>query len=331
MPKRYTDNEFKEIIKRVHNDKIIVLGEYKNSKTKILVKNIVCNHEWEAIPHVLINGHGCPKCSKRYGKTTEEFKKEVFNLVGDEYEVLGEYKNNSTKIEFKHNECGNTFYMTPNAFLSGQRCPHEKNIRGANTNSLVLGKPELKNKQIEELCLKNNYTVIKGYKRANINLLLKCNVCGNLYSVKPYHFINDNSNCKCRNRSKGERIIEQYLKDNNYKYSIEYCFNDCKNQKKLFFDFAILDKDDKVLFLIEFDGTQHYQIKYTEEDYRKCVENDNIKNEYCINNNIPLIRIKYNRSIKYFKETIINELEEKISNLNMPIPSEALRETFRNV
>ena len=108
MPKRYTDNEFKEIIKRVHNDKIIVLGEYKNSKTKILVKNIVCNHEWEAIPHVLINGHGCPKCSKRYGNTTEEFKKEVFNLVGDEYILKSDYINNKTKVKILHTNCNET-------------------------------------------------------------------------------------------------------------------------------------------------------------------------------------------------------------------------------
>ena len=56
-------------------------------------------------------------------KTTREFKQEVYNLVGNEYSVLGEYINNKTKIKMKHNLCGHEFEMTPNSFLSGgNRC-----------------------------------------------------------------------------------------------------------------------------------------------------------------------------------------------------------------
>ena len=55
-------------------------------------------------------------------KTTREFKQEVYNLVGNEYSVLGEYVTNKIKIKMKHNLCGNEFEMTPNRFLSGNRC-----------------------------------------------------------------------------------------------------------------------------------------------------------------------------------------------------------------
>jgi len=55
-------------------------------------------------------------------KTTEEFKNEVYNLVGNDYAVLGEYDTKSTKIKFQHS-CGNIFEMTPHNFLHGQRCP----------------------------------------------------------------------------------------------------------------------------------------------------------------------------------------------------------------
>ena len=34
-------------------------------------------------------------------KDTEYFKREVYDLVGDEYEVLGEYVNTHTKIKLK--------------------------------------------------------------------------------------------------------------------------------------------------------------------------------------------------------------------------------------
>jgi hypothetical protein len=67
----------------------------------------------------------------KYGyerKTTAEFKKEVYDLVGNEYTILGEYITNKIKILIRHNcdECNNyEFEMRPNSFLSaGQRCPY---------------------------------------------------------------------------------------------------------------------------------------------------------------------------------------------------------------
>ena len=49
-------------------------------------------------------------------------------------------------------------------------------------------------------------------------------------------------------------------------------------------------------YFIEFDGIQHFQSSSgwnTEEQLTKTKNNDKIKNEYCIKNNIPLIRIPY--------------------------------------
>ena len=43
-------------------------------------------------------------------KTTEEFKKEVYTLVGNEYSVLGNYINNKTKIT--NYEEFNSYFLT---------------------------------------------------------------------------------------------------------------------------------------------------------------------------------------------------------------------------
>ena len=56
-------------------------------------------------------------------RTTEEFKKLVYDLVGDEYTVLGEYMTTLTKIQMRHNKCGTEFTPTPARFLEGTRCP----------------------------------------------------------------------------------------------------------------------------------------------------------------------------------------------------------------
>ena len=35
-------------------------------------------------------------------KTHDEYIKEVYNVFGDEYTILGEYVNSNTKIKIKH-------------------------------------------------------------------------------------------------------------------------------------------------------------------------------------------------------------------------------------
>jgi len=56
-------------------------------------------------------------------KTTEQFSKEVKEMTNGEYEVLGEYQNNKTKIKIKHITCGNVYEVRPNDFQQGYRCP----------------------------------------------------------------------------------------------------------------------------------------------------------------------------------------------------------------
>lgn len=56
-------------------------------------------------------------------KTHEQFIKEVQELVGNDYSVLGTYVRTATKIKMKHNLCGTEWSITPNNFLRGRRCP----------------------------------------------------------------------------------------------------------------------------------------------------------------------------------------------------------------
>ena len=68
-----------------------------------------------------------------------------------------------------------------------------------------------------------------------------------------------------------------------------------KNGGFLRFDF-LLHLNNKQDILIELDGEQHYKPceKFGgEESFQKLKENDSLKNEYCEQHNIPLIRIPY--------------------------------------
>ena len=83
------------------------------------------------------------------------------------------------------------------------------------------------------------------------------------------------------------------------------------------FDVAVLDNSKNISFIIEYDGEQHVNGTRYSHDKRKNIEKfrrtqlyDKIKNEYCKDHNIDLLRISY-REKKNIIEIIDNKLKEK--------------------
>jgi hypothetical protein len=114
------------------------------------------------------------------------------------------------------------------------------------------------------------------------------------------------SQCPFCTSSKGEKLIKSYLERNNVNFITQYRMSDCKNERPLPFDFAILNSNNELLGLIEFQGIQHYIIKdfFGGAEYFKIIKrNDSIKVKYCLNNNIKLLIIPY---------TEINNINESV-------------------
>ncbi|WP_321834943.1 hypothetical protein [Clostridium butyricum] len=320
--KKISQEEFERRVYEVHGKNIKILGEYINKRTKILVK-CICGYKWKTNPEPLWNGHGCPKCSNNMKKTTEQFKKEVYELVKDEYEVLGEYKSTHTPILLKHNICGNTFSMSPKSFLyDNQRCPKERYKKSAESNSIPLEEIQEKINKLGE----GNYEIIGEYIAASKKTKFLHKICGNTFSMQPTRFIKGGIRCPHCYRSKGEEVIRDYLKDNDVVFKEQYKIKECKNIRPLPFDFAIFE-DNKLKCLIEYDGSQHYGRKFNndEEEFLKLKRNDKIKTEFCKDNNILLMRIKFVRSENpnIFKNKLISKLEKEFAKCNMTIPSQA--------
>lgn len=99
--------------------------------------------------------------------------------------------------------------------------------------------------------------------------------------------------CSFTHGSHGERKIIDILKNNNIQYVTEFTFEDLKlNGKKLRFDFYLPEYS----VLIEYDGRQHSIDENnwgTVNGLEYIKERDNIKDKYCIKNNLTLIRIPY--------------------------------------
>lgn len=136
-----------------------------------------------------------------------------------------------------------------------------------------------------------------NYKNTHDYIEIECGIHGK-FKQKAYKHISGQGCPKC-NQSKGEKEIEKILIQNNIEFENQKRFKNCINKKTLPFDFYL----PKYNICIEFDGIQHFEsldIFGGEIEFQKRKINDNIKNKFCKDNNIKLIRIKYDENI-YFK------------------------------
>jgi hypothetical protein len=101
---------------------------------------------------------------------------------------------------------------------------------------------------------------------------------------------------KCK-LSKNENRIKMFFDENNILYESQKMFDGCKYKRKLKFDFYLPEYNT----CIEYDGEQHFKKYRFEKNNKKLLVRqlrDQIKNEYCENNNINIIRIRYDEDIK---------------------------------
>ena len=233
-----------------------------------------------------IKSCGCKKGQLISKKTTKDLTGKVFGYLT----VLKptEERSNGSIIWECQCECGKICYI-PTSNLSREHtrscgCKTYK-ISGDKLRLKLKGKKFGKLTVIEELPSKN----------LESKWLCQCE-CGNKIEATGWHLTKGIvQSCGCL-ISKGEFKIRELLISANIPFTTQAIFEDCLSpkNKKLRFDFYIDNK-----YLIEFDGEQHYMKEpnqiFSIEDLEKIKLYDEIKNQWCKKNNIPLIRIKFDR------------------------------------
>ena len=133
-----------------------------------------------------------------------------------------------------------------------------------------------------------SYTNNKGY----VNIICKKH---GIFNQRANHHLNGRGCPICKN-SKGEIEIQKILINRNINHIQQKTFPGCKDLKVLPFDFYLPDHT----MCIEFDGRHHFE---SIENWggikrlKNTQKHDQIKNIYCKENNIKLIRIKYDENI----------------------------------
>ena len=264
-------------------DEYEVIGDYVNTHTHVLLRH-KCGNDFLMTPHSFLQGQRCPKCQHRsYKKTTDEFKEEMYNLVGNEYELYDEYINTKTPIKIKHNKCNQIYTVTPSMFLSGNRCPYCASNAKVSTEQF---------KDRIENSIGSDYELVGEFVNMITKVKMLHKICGNTYYANPNDITSRNSGCPYCKKSKGEDKISNFLDKYKIEYEPQKRFSNCVDCYTLPFDFYLPQYNT----CIEYDGHLHYMIvDYFggKESYDRTVKHDNIKTQYCNDNDIDLIRIPY--------------------------------------
>ena len=190
---------------------------------------------------------------------------------------MGKFVNVRTKVKHKCLKCNNEFDSCPKTVKSSiYGCPYCAGVRVSGVDYV--------NK------LPSDIKLVGEYKNCYTKTEHKCLVCMKNWSTKPYYITSRECGCPYCSSSKGERMINSILTNIRLPFISESSIN--INGKFYYFDFFVPD----LKLAIEFDGIQHFEsVEYFggSDNFNINILNDKIKEEYCVQNNIFLLRIPY--------------------------------------
>lgn len=220
---------------------------------------------------------------------------------------LVDYEDSKTKIKIicpKHREqqlelTGQEYFeVTPSKHAAGQaRCPFENKRNEPKHSDEHLAKMAQNVKSTAEF--KDKYF-------SEFNAAIKRNEKNpGFYKSITKHFES------LKRESYGEKKVAKILDEMNIPYKREHIFISCTNMKKgkscreLPFDFYLPELNT----CIEYDGEQHFKESnlYGPEKFLSTQANDKLKDKYCIENGIKLIRLHY--KLKDLKDELVISLD----------------------
>jgi hypothetical protein len=283
----------------------------------------ICNkHEEKGLQHsnydqMINSNRGCYYCgieSRGISQRLDEnIFKELIVRVGFIY-VGCDYNNENSKYKKV-----NINYLCPNHIDKGIQTIKYNNLLVSNGKcQYCIGRLRTKEDLQTELDKLHNTIDILEYTDYSSPILSKCRICGHEWETHGV-ILTQGHRCPYCSKSNFALAVSSLLDSWGYKYKDEFWYTGCRDILPLPFDFYLSDFN----ILIEADGEGHYipirRGTMTDEEtsimFEKIKLHDEIKTNYCKENNIPLIRIPYweKDNLKYYlwdKLLILEAIEE---------------------
>ena len=286
--KRKSYEEVKEYIEK--EGYTLLSKEYINNSTNL---DMLCpqGHKYNANFNNFKKGYRCKKCA---GLETVEFeyvKEYLFEQYNYTY-IGGEYKNAKSELLIKCDK-GHEFTTNWNKIQQGKcHCRECYNEYWYNKE--------------KEYANKYGFEIInKEYANMQTKIKFKCSK-GHIFK-KTFNAFKSNKSCPYCSASSGEYAISLILDKLRIDGIFQHTFPNCKDVQVLPFDFYLPQYN----LIIEYDGKQHFEIVPQfdgEEGFIKRIIHDAIKNQYCEDNNINILRIPF-WEFDNIEELITNKLK----------------------
>lgn len=230
-------------------------------------------------------------------------------------DLTGQKFGRLTVIERAPNKNGRTAWVCK-CNCGNEKIVISKSLKDGNTKSCGCYHKEVVAKQFSKDITNQRFGNLIALEptedRRHGSIVWKCLCdCGNYHYTTTEALLSGHpQSCGCI-RSRGNAKINGILQQSDYSFSKEYFV--FINNIRYAFDFVIFENDNKIKCFIEYDGILHFEQDYyhgwnNAENWEKTRRNDEIKNKYCQQHNIPLIRIPYTDfdkiDLKYLQERI---------------------------
>ena len=331
MGKKISIEDIYEFIREKDITDSLISKEYINKMSLLTFECHLCGQEYLKSWDKFKQGQRCQNCAKkRIAKSnflTIDYVRNYIKINGNgDFLLSSEYFGKKSKLQIFCHKHNGEYSISWDNFQTGRRCGicgdknrgRVKSINASNFGNNLLDK-------YPEICLEwdfdKNYMGPETYPpKSTFCVYWICPKCGNSYYCKICGRTQEGQKCPLcptRSSSSGEKEIQEWLLENNIEYLKQFSFDDCKYKKKLRFDFCVFIN--KIMFLIEYQGRQHYVpvdfFNKTNSDNRikefeSNKERDGIKELYCKFKNIKLIIIPY-----WEKKNIRKILEKELNIL----------------
>jgi hypothetical protein len=222
------------------------------------------------------------RCERNTIKNQDDFLKKCKEKHGDKYDYsLVEYKGIEKKVKIIYE--GKIFEQKAGAHLYAGLV--EKRILTRTTESFI-------HESNNTHDYKYDYSKVVYVNNHN-KVIIICPIHGEFLQRPSSHL--KGHGCNSCMESKGEKEICRFLKKHKINFIREHRFDECRGKKyKLPFDFYL----PSFRTCIEFDGIQHFKplpFFGGEQAFESLKINDKIKQTYCEDNFIELIRIRFDQ------------------------------------
>lgn len=189
------------------NCNLEIIGRINGVSNKIRYKCSICGYEGEKIVSDILNGIGCPKCSKRLKLTQIDFENRVKEINRD-IKIVGKYKNMKSYIKCYCLKCGLEYNSIAKNVIEGHGCPRCAGKYKKNHNEFIY----------EMQKINPNLKILNMYENSKSIIKYKCLKCGYENEVRANGLLRGYGCPKCKGVAKYtqkefENIIEQKNKN----------------------------------------------------------------------------------------------------------------------